>query len=47
MDIWNLPHVDGGDKRYIRKEYSEVSKLDSKDDNAEDDNKESEEIINE
>ncbi len=47
MDIWNLPHVDGGDKRYIRKEYSEVSKLDSKDDSAEDDNKESEEIINE
>jgi hypothetical protein len=27
MDIWNLPHVDGGDKRFIRKEYIEVSKL--------------------
>jgi hypothetical protein len=29
MDIWQLPHVDGGDKRYIRKEYIEVSKLDA------------------
>ena len=28
MDIWNLPHVEGGDKRFIRKEYIEVSKLD-------------------
>ena len=28
MDIWNLPHVEGGDKRYIRKEYTEVSQLD-------------------
>ena len=28
MDIWNLPHVEDGDKRYIRKEYIEVSKLD-------------------
>ena len=28
MDIWNLPHVPGGDKRYIRKEYTEVSQLD-------------------
>lgn len=27
MDIWNLPHVDGGDKRYIRKEYTEVNDL--------------------
>ena len=27
MDIWQLPHVPGGDKRYIRKEYTEVSKL--------------------
>ena len=27
MDIWNLPHVEGGDKRYIRKEYTEISKL--------------------
>ncbi len=27
MDIWNLPHVPDGDKRYIRKEYIEVSKL--------------------
>ena len=28
MDIWNLPHVEDGDKRYIRKEYTEVSNLD-------------------
>ena len=28
MDIWNLPHVEDGDKRYIRKEYTEVSQLD-------------------
>ncbi len=24
MDIWNLPHVEGGDKHYIRKEYAEI-----------------------
>ena len=29
MDIWNLPHVEGGDKRYIRKEYIEISQLDA------------------
>ncbi len=29
MDIWNLPHVADGDKRYIRKEYIEVSQIDS------------------
>lgn len=29
MDIWNLPHVpDDEDKRYIRKEYTEVQNLD-------------------
>ena len=28
MDIWSLPHVDDGDKRYIRKEYTEVGQLD-------------------
>lgn len=29
MDIWNLPHVpDDEDKRYIRKEYTEVNNLD-------------------
>jgi hypothetical protein len=28
MDIWNMPHVEDGDKRYIRKEYTEVSQLD-------------------
>ena len=27
MDIWNLPHVPDGDKRYIRKEYTEISQL--------------------
>ena len=27
MDIWNLPHVEDGDKRYIRKEYTEVNNL--------------------
>lgn len=28
MDIWNMPHVPDGDKRYIRKEYTEISQLD-------------------
>ena len=28
MDIWNMAHVEGGDKYYIRKEYTEVSELD-------------------
>ena len=28
MDIWHLPHVDDGGKRYIRKEYTEISHLD-------------------
>jgi hypothetical protein len=28
MDIWNLPHVEDGDKRYIRKEYTDVTQLD-------------------
>ena len=27
MDIWHLPHVTDGDKRYIRKEYTEISQL--------------------
>jgi hypothetical protein len=27
MSIWNLPAVPDGDKRYIRKEYTEVGKL--------------------
>lgn len=26
-DIWNLPHVEGGDQRYIRREYVEVDDL--------------------
>ena len=29
MDIWNMPHVENGDKYYIRKEYAEVNKLDA------------------
>ena len=29
LDIWNLPHVPGGDKRYIRKEYVEITELDA------------------
>jgi len=28
MDIWNLPHVEGGDERYIRKEYGKVGEED-------------------
>lgn len=27
MDIWNMPHVEDGDKYYIRREYSEISQL--------------------
>lgn len=27
MDIWNMAHVEDGDKRYIRREYTEVDKL--------------------
>ena len=29
LDIWNLPHVEDGDKRYIRKEYVEITELDA------------------
>lgn len=29
MDIWNMPHVEDGDKRYIRREYTEVNNLDN------------------
>jgi hypothetical protein len=28
MDVFNMPHVEDGDKRYIRKEYTEISQLD-------------------
>lgn len=31
MDIWNMAHVEDGDKYYIRKEYTEVSKLGEED----------------
>jgi len=34
LDIWNMPHVPGGDKHWIRKEYMEISKIDD-DDSAE------------
>lgn len=34
MDIWNMAHVEDGDKRYIRREYVEVSKLDTGGDNS-------------
>lgn len=27
MDIWNMAHVEDGDKYYIRKEYAEISDL--------------------
>ena len=27
MDMWNFPHVEDGDKFYIRKEYSQIDKL--------------------
>lgn len=39
MDIWNLPKLgeaNGGNKRYIRKEYTEVNKLDEEDNNEND-----------
>lgn len=36
MDIWNLPHVEDGDKRYIRKEYTEISNLDGGENNEKD-----------
>jgi hypothetical protein len=29
MDIWNMAHVPDGDKRYIRREYAEISKIDN------------------
>ena len=27
MDIWNMAHVDDGDKRYIRREYVDINEL--------------------
>lgn len=30
MDIWNMPHVEGGEKYYIRREYAEIDKLEDK-----------------
>lgn len=34
MDIWNMAHVEDGDKRFIRREYVEVDKLDGGDSSA-------------
>lgn len=34
MDIWNMAHVEDGDKRWIRKEYAEISKLDGGEEDA-------------
>lgn len=34
MDIWNMAHVENGDKYYIRKEYTEVSQLGKEEINA-------------
>lgn len=34
MDIWNMAHVEDGDKYYIRKEYTEVSQLGKEELNA-------------
>lgn len=34
MDIWNMAHVEDGDKYYIRKEYTEVSQLGKEEINA-------------
>jgi hypothetical protein len=31
MDIWNMAHVEDGDKYYIRKEYTEVDRLENRD----------------
>lgn len=36
MDVWGMPHVPGGDKYYIRKEYTEVSALDDNSTSKED-----------
>lgn len=30
MDIWNMAHVEGGEKYYIRREYTEIDKLGDK-----------------
>jgi hypothetical protein len=34
MDIWCLPHVENGDERFIRKEYTNINNLDKKEDNS-------------
>lgn len=34
MDIWNMAHVEGGDKRFIRREYTEIDKLEGSETNA-------------
>ena len=42
MDIWNLPHREGGDKHYIRLEYTDIEKLDKKGVDEEDASRENE-----
>lgn len=34
MDIWHMPHVPGGDRYFIRKEYIEMSKLGETDEHS-------------
>lgn len=34
MDIWNMAHVEDGDKRFIRREYTEIDKLEGSETNA-------------
>lgn len=34
MDIWNMGHVEDGDKRFIRREYTEIDKLEGSETNA-------------
>lgn len=45
MDIWNMPHVEGGDKRYIRREYVEISKLHESGNEPDDNNNEEDDSI--
>lgn len=44
-DVWSLPHYEGGDKHYIRKEYAEISKLDDVDKDVDNVDNEIDEII--
>lgn len=46
MDIWNMAHVEDGDKRYIRREYVEVDKLDGGDSSANNERQRIQELTN-